>query len=223
MELVRNAFELVQAAAEGMFSWVSRSDEAKTALLVLLLTPLLRFLWLGASTIYQYFLEWCGRRIEKCPINLGPVEVPPARVDRLPKEVPIYCLIIRYGSDAYLEKLASGQERFEGRTRYKVLKSKLRLDREKGSYSGIIKLKVHRRLGTQFKLFFEVESEKEARQYLDLLRRLSSLVEDASISHYGAKPKVWFLLKRFHIISVGDDSVRRDGRPAIRNNFFFPV
>jgi len=212
MELVRDAFELAAGAGGGVIAWIGRSDGAKTALLVLLLTPLLRFLWLGASTAYQHFLEWWDTRIEKCTIRLGPVTV--SQACPLPGKVPIHCLIIRYGSDAYLETHASDQERFEGRIRYKILKSKLKRGPE-DFYSGAVKLPVHRRLGTQFKLFFEVDSEEKANRYFDLLAELPELVEEVSITRYGAKPKVWFLLRSPQFTSVGE--------PGLRNNFFFPV
>jgi hypothetical protein len=203
-----------------MLQWLTSSDEILAALLVLVLTPVVQILWLSGASAYQHFVEWRGRRIERCPIELGPVSIPRIKA-RLPESASINCLVIRYGSDAYLQQLASDQERFEGRLRLEVETFPLRLDRQNASYSGEIRLKVHRRLGTQFKLFFEVENGRAAARTARMLKKLESVAE-VSISHYGGKPKVWFLLKRFHIVT-STDGVRREGGPEIRNNFYFPV
>jgi hypothetical protein len=204
-----------------LFERLASSEEVLAALLVLLLTPVLRILWLGASSVYQYLIEWKGRRVERCTVKLGPIPVPePYRV-RLPKEIPIHCLLIRYGTGSYIAKLASDQERFEGRRRLEVSHHKLVLDRRTCSYSGDVELKVHMRLGTQFKLFIETSSMTRARLYRDLLAGLPE-VEDASISHYGPKPKVWLLLKQFHKTRTLDDAEDSDEN-SIWNNHYWPI
>ena len=207
--------------------WISSSDNAKTALLVLLLTPLLRVAWLAASSAYQRTVEWMGRRIERCPIALGPLPVPPRARSKLADEIPIYCLIVRYGDDGYLERLASDQERFEGRLRLEILCSKLKLDRESCTYSGTIPLKVHRRLGTQFKLFFEVEGPSQVRRYVSALSAMTDIVAEVTTSKYGGKTKVWFLLKCYHFTRIANYASREGGgggaEKQIRNNFYFPL
>jgi hypothetical protein len=127
MELFLSAFRSISESSQPIVGWIAENQAAKTALLVAFLTPVVRFFWLLTSTVYQYLVERSGRRVEKCVIKLGPVRVPHARVQLWPRKVALRCLIIRYGSDAYLEKLASDHERFEGRIRYEVLKSTLQL------------------------------------------------------------------------------------------------
>lgn len=205
------------------FDWVVSSEEVVAGILVLLLTVVLRVLWLFTTTVYQAAAEYVGHRIERCRIDLGPLPVPAQRRDRLPDEVPIFCLIVRYGADEYLEKLASDQERYEGRLRLEILKSKLKLDRESCTYSGTVPLKVHRRLGTQFKLFFEVEDDAAAARYVAALEAMDDIIAEVSTSSYGPKTKVWFLLEKYHITNIVDSGVRREGKGPTRNNFYYPI
>src|SRR5688500_13870115 len=203
-----------------MIEWLTSSDEVLAALLVLALTPVIQILWLSGAAIFRHFVEWRGRRIERCPIKLGPVPMPRMKASS-PETAKVHCLLIRYGNDTYLQQLASDQEKFEGRLRLEVEAFDLKLDRETSAYSGEIRLKVHRRLGTQFKLFFEVADQRDAERTARMLGRLDGVL-DVSISHYGPRPKVWFLLEQYHVVT-STDGVRREGGREIRNNFYFPV
>jgi hypothetical protein len=208
---------LLTPAAEGsLLGWILSSDEIVAALLVLLLTPVLRILWLGASSAYQHLREWRALRVERFTLELGPVPLSDPCPVRLPDEIPIHCLLIRYGTDSYIARMASDRERLEGRRRHEISHHKLVLDRRDGSYSSEIRLKVHRRLGTQFKLFIEARDLEVAKTYRDLLAGAPN-VQDASISSYGAKPKVWLLLRQFQPTPALDHPGGN-----ILNNYWWP-
>lgn len=115
----------------------------------------------------------------------------------LPKDaasrIKIYCLVVRYGTDAYFQHLASDQEKYEGRLQNRILHNQVisrwsydprransliegiqyGLHRLLGrrvisENSGMIetkfKLPIHTRLGTQFKFFFEIVEDSPKRR-----------------------------------------------------------
>jgi hypothetical protein len=63
-----------------------------------------------------------------------------------------YCLVVRYGTDNYLSTLASDQEKFEGRLKNKIIRIETKLDGAENA-NLVLKLPVHKRIGTQFKVF----------------------------------------------------------------------
>lgn len=205
-----------------VFTRFTESDEIFAAILVLLLTPFVRFLWQAGYVAFNKFREWVGRKVEVCRVELGPFTIPIDRVQQMPESVTICCLTIRYGLDDYLEKMASEQEKFEGRTRLRVDRFEFTLDREARTYRGKLALRVHRRLGTQFKLFIEGEGNRQADSMMKLLESLDG-IEEVTRSDYGKKPKVWFLLKQFHITNTIAGDVKLGTENRIRNNFYFPV
>ena len=161
-----------------------QSDEIVAGLMVLVLTPFVRFLWQAGSLAFNQFREWAGQRVEKCRIELGPFTIPVDRIDQMPAQVTICCLTIRYGVDEYLERLASEQEKFEGRTRLRIDRFVFRLDREARTYRGKLAIRVHKRLGTQFKLFIEADGNRHAESIIKLLESLDGVVE-VTRSDYG--------------------------------------
>ncbi len=105
----------------------------------------------------------------------------------------ICCLIVRYGTDLYFEKLASDQERYEGRLQNRILQNwvverwaydnndrltllkglrylwyRLRgrrvIDASAESIQTLFHLPIHERLGTQFKFFFEIVEQEPKRR-----------------------------------------------------------
>ncbi len=207
---------------EPFFDRLLRSDELLSAVLILFLTPAFRMLWLLGTAVYNHVREFVWSKAERCEVEIGPFSIPDDRLGTLPEVAEIKCLTIRYGTDDYLERMASDQERFEGRTRLIVDTFRFPLDAETRTYRGTVSLRVHRRLGTQFKLFIEGKDDRQAESIRMLLSSLDG-VEEVTRSDYGPRPKVWFLLRKFHIVSTytGDAALRDEER--IRNNFYFPV
>ena len=213
---------MVGGQFEAFLTRVVTSDELLAALLVLICTPLFRMLWLAGTSLYNHVRERLWSKIEPCAVEIGPFQIPEDRIGTLPDVAKINCLTIRFGADDYLERLASDQEKFEGRIRLTVDTFDFHIDRAARRYRGQIMLRVHRRLGTQFKLFIEAEDNRQAESIMLLLQSLEG-VEEVTRSDYGPKPKVWFLLKQFHIVSTATGNARLRDEDAIRNNFYFPV
>ncbi len=154
------------------------------AAIVGLATIAARVIWGALSLLWHFGSERVYARVRSCSLDLGPF-------DHIPKAAKLKCLVVRYGTDKYLEHLAPAQDKFEGRLRNKVHDVEL-TGREGTTFSFKASIPVHGRLGTQFKFFFEVESKADA----DSLSRHNAFVEP-----YAAlldKPiKVWFLVRDF--------------------------
>ena len=114
----------------------------------------------------------------------------------------LFCLLVRHGRDEYLEKMASDQERYEGR----LLNRVIRITDLSAAGLATFELPVHRRLGTQFKLFIEGRDG-------DTVDRLVG----APCFFDGDRDgnKIWFLHQGFPIVDTLDDH-RNNYYPASR-------
>ncbi|MGK7652453.1 hypothetical protein ACSQ76_08565 [Roseovarius sp. B08] len=125
-------------------------------------------------------------------------------------------LLIRYGNDTYLSSLASDQERHHGRLRNKVIRLSEVLPAEAGPIS--VKLRLHKRLGTQFKLFVEVTGDPAP--VIDYLNGHDTIVDVVSKERPKLSPqepqrhRIFFLLDRLDKEKTVDGHV---------NNFIYPV
>jgi hypothetical protein len=134
-----------------------------------------------------------------------------------------YVIAARFGTEEYLEKFASDEERAEGRWRLAITKMPVRFD-GKGDAFLVLKIPVHKFLGTQFKCFVAVRSdgdegklEQRMRNWEALLPRCKNIVEKAeppepeTIGRGGpqVRNRLYFLLDTFSTCAVG----------ARRNNF----
>ncbi|MEE4345623.1 MAG: hypothetical protein V2I53_02455 [Paracoccaceae bacterium] len=130
-------------------------------------------------------------------------------VDNVPEEITsLKYILVRYGNDKYLSSLASDSEKFQGRLRNKIHDVTTNL--HGSSVSIRFQIKVHQRLGTQFKLF--VECQGDPKPVVDFLSGEDGVIEPEAVSHpKGAR--VYFLLKRFSIVETVD---------GIRNNMIYP-
>ncbi len=73
----------------------------------------------------------------------------------------LYCLVVRFGTDDYLASMASEQERHQGRLINRVVE----IERD------ALLLPVHRKLGTQFKLYYLLPDAKKARTLWQALKQ----------------------------------------------------
>ncbi|MDO9524127.1 MAG: hypothetical protein Q7J57_01090 [Gemmobacter sp.] len=131
-------------------------------------------------------------------------------------------LFIRHGNDTYLQHLASDQEKHHGKLRNKVLPVTV----QKGPDGVAInfRIRVHTRLGTQFKLFVDVApsgpltldnaAQDPAVQEVVAYLKLHPNVHDVSVSGRPGRARVFFLLRDF------DDVQTIEG---FRNNMIWPV
>lgn len=115
---------------------------------------------------------------------------------------------VRYGNDQYLSTLASDSERFHGRTRNRICK--ISTVRHGSSINILFDIKVHKRLGTQFKLFAECEGDGQV--VVDFLKRQKGVREPDAVAH-PTGTRVYFLLDRFATVETVD---------KLENNMIYP-
>jgi hypothetical protein len=128
-----------------------------------------------------------------------------------------YVIAARFGTEEYLEKFASDEERAEGRWRLAITKMSVRFD-AKGNAFLVLKIPVHRYLGTQFKCFVAVRSdgneeklEQRVQNWESLLPRCKNIV--AKAEHLEPDPigrggpqvhnRLYFLISTFSTCAVG--------------------
>ncbi len=125
-------------------------------------------------------------------------------------------LFVRYGNDTYLSTLASDQERYHGRLRNKVVCIANGPKPDGGSIQ--VRLRVHKRLGTQFKFFVDVEGDPDpVTNYLTAHETISDVfckerpkLRPTDIRRY----RIFFLINRFDQAKTVEGFV---------NNFFYPI
>ncbi len=176
------------------------------ALVALLASGFINLGWSMTSLVSRKFREWASRSIEYREIVLGTVANVPPTLDGC------YCQIIRYGTDQYLERLASDQERFVGQLQNRTLRVEARRN-DASQYTLRLKIPVHKRLGTQFKLFVVPKLGAEAQPIIDFLSTLPEVAQPHA-TQYQKPAKIYFLLKNFATVKSVD---------GIENNMFFPL
>ncbi len=177
---------------------------------VTLLVALAGVVWTFARRIAQELYFLLSLRTRQIEFELQAKESVPRNITGL------NLLFIRYGNDTYLTNLASDQERYHGRLRNKVIHL---LDRPPEDGKPIrVKLRVHKRLGTQFKFFVDVAGDPEpVLAYLeahDTISDVSSKERPAIQIGDTPRHRIFFLIDRLDTVKTIDGFV---------NNFVFPV
>lgn len=128
-----------------------------------------------------------------------------------PEEITsLNVLFIRHGTDNYLKNLASDQERHHGRLRNKPKKIEIQRD-DQGNIVVEFDVHVHKRIGTQFKLFVDVEGDTApVIEYLESHEN----VYDIGVSRNPNSVRIFFLLRDFAETETID---------GFKNNMIFPV
>jgi len=121
------------------------------------------------------------------------------------------CLLIRHGTDNYIQALASEADKFDGKLQNKIIPIEVK-HKEDGAFF-ILKLPVHERVGTQFKCFADVSQNLDLDAVRDSLTECEKIY-DISKSSSQFKNRLYFLLKDFETINSIDD---------IENNMCYPV
>lgn len=122
-------------------------------LVVALCTFLGGLAWAAAVATSHWCRSFINQAIVEIDLNWLESEAS-GMAGKIPEGTRLYCLVVRFGTDEYLAGMASDQERHQGRLLNRVVE----IDRE----TGILALPVHRKLGTQFKLYYLVPDAEQA-------------------------------------------------------------
>ena len=167
--------------------------------------------WFIMSSSVRAAVRLTRRRTENHTAILGRTLTPEEYKNVMEAITGFYCLVVRYGTDDYLQKLASDEERHEGRLRLKILPVQVKFD-ERGNAAFALRLPVHKRLGTQFKCFAMVKHVKDVNTVITMLNGCAH-VKDVKQSDSQHKNRIYFSLDQFFMITTVD---------GIKNNFVFP-
>ncbi|WP_371228734.1 hypothetical protein [Roseovarius sp. 2305UL8-3] len=190
---------------------IARVGSLEVYLDVTLLVAIAGVVWTFARRISQELYFQLSLRTREIEIELSPLP-------EVPKEIKeLYLLFIRYGNDTYLKELASDQERYHGRLRNKV--TKIDVDATRIGDGPIkVRLKIHKRLGTQFKFFIEVEGDpKPVVEYLerhDTVEKIEVVERPYRGKGDEGRSRVFFIISRLQTVETVD---------GFENNFIFPV
>jgi hypothetical protein len=190
-----------------------------------LLTAIVNVTWLFMRSVRRR-LRWRKKifRVSLAPRAAGEVTINRTNWQELSNSIHgFYVIAARFGTEEYLEKFASDEERAEGRWRLSITNIPVRFDGNGNAFL-VLKIPVHKFLGTQFKCFVAVRSdgdeeklEQRMQSWEALLRRCKNIVEKAEppepdpIGRGGPQVhnRLYFLLDTFSTCAVA----------ARRNNF----
>ena len=137
----------------------------------------------------------------------------------LKEKISFHCLIVRYGTDQYIEKMASEIDRQNGQLQNRILNVKSSGGAHGSETEFTLALPVHRRLGTQFKCFVDARKDALPKDKDAFIREVKKFLEsskiatDISTSSSEHHCRVYFLLSRFAAVETVD---------GFQNNHCFP-
>lgn len=166
-----------------------------------------RVSWSGAAVVLGWLHSWRLRTTQRHTVALARRQLP---FD--PRIFKPCCLIVRYGTDSYIEHLASDRERHDGRLQNRAIDVHVETHSD-GSSSFRLRIPVHKRLGTQFKCFVDVEDVSRTTDVLEFLEGCYSIVSAEHSSSPLHPHRLYFLLRDFDVV----ESI--DGH---KNNMCFP-
>ena len=104
-----------------------------------------------------------------------------------------YCLVVRYGTDEYISKMASDGERFEGRQLLKVRPISATFD-ENNQAKFELKLPIHKTMGTQFKCFAVARSVDRVPAVIAILEKCEHASDVKQSDSYSESGYFFFLI-----------------------------
>lgn len=144
------------------------------------------------------FASWIIRVMEeKLSEKPRVIEIVVSKSDGVfdPTKTSPKCLIVRYGSDQYIERMASDSERYAGRLRNEIINIEISREVETTAINFILKLPVHQRLGTQFKCFVDVLDESRLQPTVDFLNTAENIIDVSPSAGPNGNTRIFFLLK----------------------------
>lgn len=167
-----------------------------------------RLAWAAATTTLSWLHSWHLRTTAKHTVALARKQLPFDHRILEPR-----CLIIRYGTDQYIEHLASDRERQDGRLQNRVIQVPIQAHSD-GSTTFRLRIPVHKRLGTQFKCFVDVGDAAITAEVLEFLSGCQNVVSADCSSSPLHPHRIYFLLRTFDVVKSIDGH---------NNNMCFPV
>ena len=159
----------VHAAIESS-PWFNRFGESflenllSDSFTILVLTIAARAGWGIAYGGWRLLRFYLGPAIARFPVPLEHLGAVTGDAKTARARVRVFCQIVRFGADDYIQNLASEQEKLEGRLQNRVLPVEM-MDAV-GGLNGSLLLPVHRRLGTQFKMFLVAPTPQHAERLM---------------------------------------------------------
>jgi hypothetical protein len=168
--------------------------------------------WFFISSLLGYIVRRAHWRVRTHTFVLGQA-VTRQEYENLRRDISdFWCLIVRYGTDEYISKMASDQERFEGRQQLKLRRISVQFDKN-SKPKFVLQLPIHKRMGTQFKCFVVARDVERVPAIITTLNKCEHVSEIKQSDSYH-RDRVYFLLDQFFVI----DTIT----PGVRNNFVFP-
>jgi hypothetical protein len=217
--------ELLSNLSELLLNFSSKGlvEKASVVIITAVLTAVGQLTWL--------FLKYARHRIrwhtKTFRISLEPGEGLEPTINRsnygalLSEITGFYCIVARFGTEEYLRDYASDDERAEGSWQMRVTRLGVEFD-QAGNAQLILKVPVHRYLGTQFKCFVALRNPNKdglGQRWTELLKRCKNIarktaaekIETVAFVVTGQRrDRVYFLLEQFGQCYAG---------PTIVNNY----
>jgi len=172
---------------------------------------LVRVTWFLTSEAGKRIERWHSWRREVYKVAFGRSITREKYLEASREIIGFFCLIVRYGSDDYLSRLGSDEERNIGRLQNKVVKINFEFDLD-GNAHLVLELPVHKRLGTQFKCFVEVREGGDAGRVKSILDNCDQ-VSDVTQSHSQQRSRFFFHVNTFSSVLTVE---------GVRNDMVFP-
>ncbi len=166
-----------------------------------------RIAWSGGAALTRWFQSWRLRSVRSHTIALARTRMPFEA-----KTISPFCLIIRYGTDSYIQHMASDRERQDGKLQNRKIKVPISLNPD-GSANFELRIPIHGRLGTQFKCFVDITDEHKVSDVMNFLHGCPSIAEPEVSSSAFHRTRIFFLLKDFAVLTAID---------GLKNNMCFP-
>ena len=166
-----------------------------------------RVAWSGATVALGWLHGWHLRTVQRHTVALARKQLPFDHQILKPQ-----CLIVRYGTDLYVEHLASDREKHDGRLQNRRIAVPITAHPD-GSTTFRLRIPVHKRLGTQFKCFVDVQDPSKATEVLEFLSDCHSIVSPEHSSSPLYPKRIYFLLRAFDVVESIDKH---------KNNMCFP-
>ncbi|MDP3833675.1 MAG: hypothetical protein Q8Q82_06910 [Hydrogenophaga sp.] len=149
-----------------------------------------RIFWKLASDFLKVTEEWLSKKPKKIKIVI-------AKSDGIfnIKKVKPRCLIVRYGTDQYIERIASDSEKYTGRLRNTVIDISVSQSSADSAVYFTLSLPVHRRLGTQFKCFVDVLDDSKKEAVINFLSQSPQISNPSTSASAHGTSRIYFLLK----------------------------